>query len=270
MLESLGGSPTTDGILAEMAHGSEETNNIDLSLVIPVYKNAASLRELHGRLRTVLEATHLSYEIVFVNDACPEGSHLVLHDLAEEDPGVVVVELRKNIGQQRAILEGLRAATGAMTVLMDADLQDKPEDIPKLIRLLAGETSVVFAIRYGSYDSLLRSVASRSFKWLLHVLSGVPSRAGIFSVMDTRMKKALISASTSRVSVVASMGLAGLPFSSVPVMRSRRMTGISAYTILDRLRMGGVIIFSVLMHRLGQAAQRMGSGRRDRRVRAEP
>ena len=244
---------------------SDETKSVDVSVVIPVYKNAASLCELHGRLSAVLQAILLSYEIVFVNDACPEGSHLVLHDLAERDPQVVVIELRANIGQQRAILVGLRAARGSIIVLMDADLQDAPEDIPKLVHLLTDEISVVFGTRYGRYDSFLRMATSRAFKWLLHVLSGVPSGAGLFSAMDTRMKSALLSLTPPCVSVVASMGLTGLPFSSVSVLRLKRKTGVSGYRFLYRVKIGGLTIYSILLHRLGRRFQPQGTAQ-NRRV----
>ncbi|HEX7525198.1 MAG TPA: glycosyltransferase, partial [Gaiellaceae bacterium] len=107
-----------------------------MSVVVPVYRNAATLRELHARLGEVLPELDRR-ELIFVNDGCDDGSGAVLRDLAEADRTVVVVELEANRGQHSAVLAGLERSRGEWTIVLDADLQDPPEAIPALIAAAA-------------------------------------------------------------------------------------------------------------------------------------
>jgi glycosyltransferase involved in cell wall biosynthesis len=122
---------------------------IDLSVVIPVYRSEASLRPLTGRLRRVLDATGLDYEIVFVEDGSPDRSWDVLRAAQAENPDrVVAVQLMRNFGQHNALMCGFRQARGRVVVTMDDDLQNPPEEIPRLLAALeARDLDLV----YGNY-----------------------------------------------------------------------------------------------------------------------
>ena len=212
-----------------------------LSVVIPVFRNAATLRELHTRLVEAL-AELGSYEIIFVNDGCDRGSDAVLRKLAEGDGSVVIVELETNRGQHSAVLTGLERSRGEWTVVLDADLQDPPEAIPSLLAAASAGTDVVFAGRRGDYESWPRLVTGRTYRRLLHLVAGTPIDAGAYVLLSRRMVARLLEmrALTSGRSpaLVAMIGCSGLKAASLPVERARRPVGSSAYTPARRARNG--------------------------------
>ncbi len=104
----------------------------DISIVSPVYCCADCLRALCGRIGTTLTATGASYEIILVDDASPDGAWPVMRELAAADPRIKAVALSRNFGQHTAIAAGLEHARGRWVVVMDCDLQDRPEEIVSL------------------------------------------------------------------------------------------------------------------------------------------
>ncbi|HEY1601712.1 MAG TPA: glycosyltransferase family 2 protein [Pirellulales bacterium] len=128
----------------------DEGRSIELSVVIPVYNSATILPRLVTRLRTVLDATGKSYEVVFVEDGSPDGSWRVLAALQKQNPEhIVAVQLMRNYGQHNALMCGFRHARGALIVTMDDDLQHPPEEIPKLLDTISADD---LDLVYGCYD----------------------------------------------------------------------------------------------------------------------
>ena len=211
---------------------------VELSVVVPVYRNAETLAELHRRLSHVVSDLDISSELIFVEDACPDGSLSVLAALARSDPRVVVLPMARNVGQHRAVLAGLAHSRGNVAVIMDADLQDPPEAIPALLKTLAQGFGAVFAGRRGRYESPMRLLTSRLFKYLLHLCTTVPRDAGLFVVVSHEMKKRLLELSEPTPFVTGLIGFTGLPTTSIPVQRAPRLHGNSAYSGLERLRIG--------------------------------
>lgn len=209
-----------------------------VSVVIPVYRNAETLRELHLRLTQAL-AGH-AHELVFVDDGCDAGSGAVLRELATADMSVDIVELATNRGQHAAVLAGLERARGEWMVVLDADLQDPPEAIPQLLAARDLGAEAVFAGRRGDYESRFRLLTGRGYRRLLGMLTGVPADAGIFVALSRRMRDRLLelqaAAPSRRPSIVAMIGRAGLPVTSVPVERASRSVGRSEYSGAKRLR----------------------------------
>jgi len=208
----------------------------DVTVVIPVYKNAGTLVELRDRLVKTLATTPSSHEIVLVNDACPERSLAVLEEMAAHDSTVSVIDLATNVGQHQAVMVGLAYARGQSVVIMDADLQDPPEAIPKLLERLRPGCDAVFAGRRGRYQSGFRLFTSRMFKRLLHMLSGVPPDAGIFVALSRNAVNRLLEMEGPRPFVVAMIGCTNLPMVSIPVERDERSVGASAYSFRMRLK----------------------------------
>jgi glycosyltransferase involved in cell wall biosynthesis len=205
-----------------------------VSVVVPVHRNAATLRELHRRLDEVLG--HRLRELVLVDDACPEGSSTVIRDLSASDPRVRPVALRRNVGQHAAVLAGLRTASGDSVAVLDADLQDPPESLPALLdRFAAGDVHAVFGGRRGRYQSTVRILTSRAFKRLQHALVGVPIDAGLFVVMSRELVRQLVAMGGPSPSLVVMIGCTGRPTTSVPVARTPRQEGRSAYSHVMRL-----------------------------------
>lgn len=208
----------------------------EVSVVVPVYRNAETLHELYHRLRHVLETRLLSFEIIFVDDACPAGSLAVLEELALGNCRVTVIALEQNVGQHRAVLVGLAHTRGKWTVVMDADLQDQPEFIPDLLHKAREGVGAVFAGRRGRYESSFRLFTSCLFKGLLHLMCGVPADAGLFVALNRPMVERVLALDGPHPSVVAMIGCTGLPMASIPVVRDQRASGQSAYSFWRRLR----------------------------------
>ncbi|MBQ8924256.1 MAG: glycosyltransferase family 2 protein, partial [Lachnospiraceae bacterium] len=103
-----------------------------ISVVIPVYGCRAALPELYRKLTENLQKITENYEIILVNDNCPQNSWEVIEEICSRDERVKGIEFSRNFGQMKAILAGLDYADGDWTVVMDCDLQDRPEEIPNL------------------------------------------------------------------------------------------------------------------------------------------
>ncbi|MBX5477534.1 MAG: glycosyltransferase family 2 protein [Pyrinomonas methylaliphatogenes] len=203
----------------------------DLSVVIPVFRNASTLLSLYEHLHGVLNGIGRTWEIIFVDDACPEGSKEILQSLAEMDQRITAIELSRNVGQGRAIWIGLHAARGRYIVVMDADLQDPPEAIPRLLEALERErVSVVFAGRRGRYESLSRLATSKIFKSLLSLLCGTPPDAGSFLIMRREVVAAILDLDTPTIHLPTLIGCLGFSSRSIPIIRRPREVGASAYT----------------------------------------
>lgn len=136
---------------------------MDLSIVVPVYGCRAALPELHRRLVETLESQKWEFEIILVNDACPQGSWEEIEHLCEKDSRVIGINLSRNFGQIRAITAGLDRSRGDWVVVMDCDLQDRPEAIPQLFAKAQEGYDVVFARRIARKDSGLTKLLSKSF-----------------------------------------------------------------------------------------------------------
>jgi glycosyltransferase involved in cell wall biosynthesis len=133
-----------------------------ISIVIPVYNEAESLPPLHAELAAVLRASGQSYEIIAVDDGSRDASLSVLKQLAAQDPQVVVVSLRRNFGQTAAFAAGFDQARGAIVITIDADGQNDPADIPKLLDKMAEGYDIVSGWRQARKEPLFtRKIPSR-------------------------------------------------------------------------------------------------------------
>lgn len=134
-----------------------------ISVVIPVYGCRKALPELHRRLTASLQEITDDYEIILVNDNCPQNSWEAIEELCEEDFHVKGVELSRNFGQMKAILAGLDMVTGDWIVVMDCDLQDRPEEIPRLYNKAMEGFDVVFARRKARKDGRIKVLLANVF-----------------------------------------------------------------------------------------------------------
>ena len=134
---------------------------IDLSVVIPVFNERESLPELFRRLRHALDSIGRTWEVVFVDDGSSDGSVEILKAQAAAVPAFRVVELARNFGQHAAVLAGFSAVRGSIVVTLDADLQNPPEEIPKLLAEIDAGADVVGGYRAARQDSPFRLFVSR-------------------------------------------------------------------------------------------------------------
>jgi glycosyltransferase involved in cell wall biosynthesis len=146
-----------------------------LSVIAPVYNEVENLPALHEALHQALDNLDYLWEVVLVDDGSSDGSREVLESLAEKDPQYVrVVEFRRNFGQTAAIAAGIDHAKGDIVVLIDADMQNDPADIPYLIEKINEGYDVVSGWRHNRQDTFLtRTLPSRMANWLISVVTGV-------------------------------------------------------------------------------------------------
>lgn len=206
-----------------------------VSVVLPVYRNRTTLEELHRRLSTALAGASLPYELIFVDDACPEGSGAAIAELEERDPRVRRMSLSRNVGQQRAAWLGLSAARGAWIIVMDADLQDPPEAIPALLAAATPGVDAVLAAWRGRYERKGRRVTSRVFKILRETLTEYPRDAGMFLALRHPFVEEILRNDVAQPFLPSLVGLSGRRFVTVPVERAPRPEGGSAYSGAARL-----------------------------------
>lgn len=231
-----------------------------VSVIIPVFCNAESLRALHRRISRALDQKCIEFELIFVDDASRDNSLSVLRRLTHEDSRIVVLALGHNVGQHAAILIGLHHARGPWSVIMDADLQDPPEFIPELLAKCQQGYAAVFGGRRGAYESRVRLLTSRLFKLVQHSLTGVPTDAGTFVAIDHTVREALLRMRGPFASIVVMIGCTGLPLASLPAERARRLTGGSTYDWQGRFGSGLRAIFWVLYWKFTRASGRMSNG----------
>jgi polyisoprenyl-phosphate glycosyltransferase len=202
-----------------------------VAVVVPVYRNAATLEALVARLGKALAGR--DWRLRLVVDACPRGSAEVALRLAAADPRVAVTGLTVNSGQHAALRQGLADEPDAdVWVCMDADLQDPPEAVPLLLdRLGVGDVEAVFAGRRGAYESRVRRVTGGLHRRVAARLTGLPPDAGAFLAMGPGVRRAVLAAvDDGAPSVVLAVAGAGERTTSLPVPRDVRPEGSSAWT----------------------------------------
>jgi undecaprenyl-phosphate 4-deoxy-4-formamido-L-arabinose transferase len=155
--------------------GSTATLKRELvSIVIPVYNEAANLPLLWARLRPILSDSMREWEVVFVDDGSNDDSLEILREYSQEDARVRVVELARNFGQHSALLAGFRNSCGDVVVTLDADLQNPPEEIPRLLEAIAEGNDVVGGWREERQDRNYRRIASQMHNRITSAIVGVP------------------------------------------------------------------------------------------------
>ena len=158
-----------------------------ISVVVPIFNEQENLPELRRRLTESLDATGHAWEVVLVDDGSADGSGRVIRQFHEEDPRIKLVALSRNFGHQPAVTAGIHHAGGDCVVLIDGDLQDPPEVIPKLMEKWEEGYQVVLGERRSRADGAgARGLGFRLFYPVLHAITDLPDGpdAGIFGLMD--------------------------------------------------------------------------------------
>lgn len=208
-----------------------------VSIVVPVYKSASTLRLLHKRLSAMAAGSATAYEVIYVNDASPDDSLSILRSLPPTIP-FHIVDLKRNAGQSCALLAGMAFAGGELIATMDADLQDEPENLPYLVRAMNPSADVVFARRQGQYEAASRLFTSFLFKGMVHIVSKrrIPMNAGLFLVMRKeagRQCLAYLDQSPYLIGLIAKLKLS---CTSLGVERPKNARQETSYTFKKRLR----------------------------------
>lgn len=177
-----------------------------VSVVVPVYNERESLRPLVAETMPVLEGLGFDAEIVFVDDGSTDGSREVLASLAEEHPQVRVVFLRRNFGKGAALMAGFSESTSDAIITMDGDLQDDPNEIPKLLAALEEGADLVSGWKASRKDPWTKRAASKVFNGVTRRISGLP-----LNDLNCGLK-------AYRREVVGSLALTGDLYRYIPVL----------------------------------------------------
>ena len=147
---------------------------MDITVVIPLYNEEESLPELHARIKRVMESNQFSYEIIFINDGSTDHSWNVIEDLASKNPNVKGIKFRRNYGKSPALYCGFAEAEGDVVITMDADLQDSPDEIPELYRMIMEEDyDLVSGYKQKRYDPLSKTLPTKLFNATARKISGI-------------------------------------------------------------------------------------------------
>jgi putative glycosyltransferase len=149
-----------------------QSEGIRISLVTPLYKSEAYIDELYKRSVAAIRTVTDNYEIIFVNDASPDGSLAVAKRIARQDERVIVVDLARNFGQHKALLTGIQVATGDYVYICDSDLEEEPEWLADFYRTLQAENcDVIYGVQQKKKGSLFYRIASHTFYKSIRYLS---------------------------------------------------------------------------------------------------
>lgn len=159
-----------------MLRGRRNFKTLELSVLVPVFNEADSLRELLDEITAGCSKVTEQYEVVFVDDGSGDGSAEVLDELAERDPHVVVIHLRRNFGKSPALAAGFEYVRGAIVITLDADLQDDPAMIPEFVAKIRAGADLVSGWKQERHDPIDKTLPSRVFNAVVSRLSGVQLR----------------------------------------------------------------------------------------------
>jgi dolichol-phosphate mannosyltransferase len=223
--------------------------NPKFSVVIPIYNEEENIPELYRRLTSVMEKLG-TYEIIMVDDGSNDESWELIKEFHEKDPRVKGISFSRNFGHHIAITAGLDHAQGEAVILMDGDLQDPPEEIPKLYEKFKEGYEVVYGIRKKREDSAFKKITSSMFLRMLKKISDVEINleSGIFRIMSKRCVEGMRSIREKSRFLIGLMSWVGFFQTGVEIERHKRHAGKSKYTLfkLFKLAWHGVTSFSYM------------------------
>ncbi len=219
-----------------------------LSVVIPVYNEAPTLNELLSRTIAVLADLTPDYEVVVVDDGSEDATPDLLAKASTHNPRIRNVRLTRNFGQNAALNCGLFEATGDFVVTMDGDLQNPPEEIPKLLAAFAADVDLVSGLRTQRYEQVWRYWGSRAVHWLARLLVGrqLQDYGGQFKAYRREVIEATRQAWSPGKPFFALAVWLGFRVREVPVRHEKRRSGKTRYSLwaLTRLNLEIMTSFS--------------------------
>lgn len=212
--------------------------DIYVSVIIPVFNEKAAIEELYKRLALVMKGIGRAYEIIFIDDGSRDGSLEALNGIRSKDDNVRVIPFCRNFGQHAAVMAGFKAGRGEIAVTLDADLQNPPEEIPKLIEKIEEGFDVVAGRRVGRKDALPRRLASGTMNIIISKLTGV--KLNDYGCMLRAYKRNIVDYMVEygekSVYIPAFASWLAARAVEVPVSHDARKYGKSKYSLLRFMR----------------------------------
>ena len=219
--------------------------------MIPIYNDEEVIHELLRRLTAVVESIVSDYEIILVDDGSRDRSWEIMREERAKREYLRIARLSRNFGQQNSIAAGLSLTTKELIVLMDSDLQDRPEDIPVLIDALLADSEATMAIAQWEQrqDSRMKIAVSRLFQRVSNSITDIHTmpRLGIFRVMRKSVVEELRRFPEKTATAVSLLYYIGHKYVAVPLKRDARFAGKSGYNLSKMLSLTFARIFSFSM-----------------------
>jgi undecaprenyl-phosphate 4-deoxy-4-formamido-L-arabinose transferase len=218
----------------------QQAATLAYSVVIPLFNDAEILQELHRRVSAVLASLGESYEIVYVDDGSRDNTFGVLSEIYWADPGHVKgVRLLRNFGQHPAVTAGFEQTAGEIIITLDSDLQNPPEELPKLLQKLTEGYDVVVGWRQVRQDSVWRTVPSKFINWLISRSTGVKLHdyGSMLRVYRREVVQLLNQTQESAKFITALTSWLGVSIAEVPVRHEMATDGQSRYNFRRLFRM---------------------------------
>ena len=211
---------------------------INLSIVSPIYRAENIIPTLISEIKKYVNDLELTYEIILVNDGSPDDSWSIIRSICMDDEKVKGVNLSRNFGQQHAIQAGLEAAQGDYIVVMDCDLQDRPEEIGTLYNKILEGSDIVVASRVDRQDGLVKKLASRMFNRLISFLTDTVQDSSVanFFILTRQVADTLCSIKDKRRYYPLLLQWVGFTYTKVSIAHaSRADERSSSYSFKKRL-----------------------------------
>ncbi|HOT95940.1 MAG TPA: glycosyltransferase family 2 protein [bacterium] len=206
---------------------------VDFSLVIPCFNEAESLPELYRQITAVMARMQKGYEIIFVDDGSTDESAQVIEALNRSDDRVKLIQFSRNYGKSAALAAGFRAVSGRYVVTMDSDLQDDPEEIPRLLEKLESGFDLVSGWKKVRHDPLTKRLASKVYNYFTSIFSGI------------RLHDFNCGLKIYRREVIASMRVYGELHRYLPVIAFRNGFRVTELPVRHHARQYGVSKFGM-------------------------
>ncbi len=205
-----------------------------ISIVSPVYQSADNVAVLVQRIHAALAPLGKGFEVILVEDGSTDNSWEMISVVAVTDTVVHGLRLARNYGQHTAIRAGLAHAKGELIVVMDCDLQDPPEDIPRLINALTADMDAVFAERMKTYNTAFQRTLTHGFYRCLSFISRVPMDGAVanFGVYSAHVVRYMLQDTSAFFFLPLAARKYAKHTTTIPVAHAQRHAGVSGYSLL--------------------------------------
>lgn len=220
-----------------------------ISVVVPLYNEEEVIQESYRRLSQVLSSLEEDYELIFVNDGSRDRTFELAREIQQKDARVVLVDFARNFGHQMAVSAGLEQARGDAVVIIDADLQDPPELIPRMVEMWKGGAEVVYGKRVSRQgESFFKKMTAFCYYRVLDALSGwkIPKDTGDFRLMDRKVADVMRQMPEHNRFLRGMVAWVGFRQEPIEFVREERFAGVTKYPLKKMLKLAsdGIVSFS--------------------------
>jgi glycosyltransferase involved in cell wall biosynthesis len=226
-----------------------------ISIVIPLFNEEENVNNLYKRLTDSSQLWKEDYEVIFVDDGSYDNTLLLLHEICKKDKRIQTIKLSRNFGHQAAISAGIKHSFGDAVIIMDGDLQDPPEELPRFLDKWREGYHIVYAIRRKRKENIFKKISYKIFYRLLSLISDIdiPLDSGDFCVMDKKVVRVLNNEIIEHNRFVRGLrAYSGFKQIGVEYERAERAAGEVKYTFrkLMKLAIDGLLDFSTFPLRI--------------------